>query len=541
MKKIKSAKQLIITLIVGFVPTAICFTVGWSIAGWVFFLLTLLGLCFTFVSRLYVLVFSLFAVVSISVICGMVIDRWGFGDMVGTLAGWRPVISWAIGLVVGIIVLVGFWFPVLYVNARWLMDSSRSLDVSTGQMIKFLISRIFQTGQQVIVVDDGPNGVSIFDNTRGILSGVGGPGILILSPGFAAVLQSGGRITRVVGPGIHKLNQFENFVQPRETKGLVDLRPQFAGGTKSPATEVRTKDGIPLEIVIGTFFQLEPTHVTDQRPESHLPGGDATTPVIGGPEYPVYEAIIRKALVKIPRGGFKTGWFPGDPITRLRDVVATYTLDEIFQVVDDDPNNPKTAADRRVIQRIEEEIKRRFNPSGGGVWFKGIDIREIRMKPEIEDQMLKRWVADKERRDRIADAQAEKLAIIERSRGQAQALQTLEKVKYSARKDMLDTIDSMLAILVKSGHEQMAVRIVSVIEELTRRVGEDETVRMRYIEAMEAIMQSDGTKSFMITSPAPAPSGSLPAAPAPTMQTMPTVPTVPTVQIVPGSGNKDKK
>jgi|GEM_PF-6130562 len=494
MKKIRSVKQLLITLVIGFVPIAICFTLGWPIAGWIFVLLTLFALCFAFTPPMYTAVFSLWSIAVLGFITTLLVDRLLFAG-VGLLAGWRPILVALIGLSVGTAIVSGFWTIVFYVNARWLMDSSRSLGVSTQQMMNFVFSRVFQIGQQVLIVDDGPNGVQVTDTTRGILSSVGGPGILILAPGFAAILQSGGRITRVVGPGIHRLNKFENFVQPRDTKGIVDLRPQFAPGL---AEDVRTKDGIPLKIQVGTFFQLEPTYITDRRPESHYEGGDATTKVIGGPEYPVYEAIIRKSLTKIPRGGFKTGWFPSDPITRLRDVVATYTLDEIFQVVEDNPSHPRAAPDRRVIKKIEEEINRQFDPSGGGVWFKGLDIREIKMPDDVEARMIKDWTEAKALRMRIAEAETNRQTMIVESEGRALALERMERARAKALEAASEMMIKLMETLKKAGHEKEAWNFVNVVRQLTIWAGHDDKVAMNYIEAMQRIVESDGAKHIFI-------------------------------------------
>ncbi|MBN1936454.1 MAG: hypothetical protein JW934_17455 [Anaerolineae bacterium] len=493
MKKIKSTKQLLITLIAGFVPIAICFTVGWPIAGWIFFLLTFFALCFSVVSRLYTLVFSLFAIALISVVCGLVVDRLVFAD-VGSLAGWRPIIAGATGFVVGIVAVVGFWLPVLYVNARWLMDSSKSLGVSTGQMMGFLFSRVFQTGQHFISVDDG--GV-VFDNTNGLLSGLGGPGILLVAPGHAVALQNAGRFTRIAEPGIHKLQQFETFMQPRETKGIIDLRPQYAGDW---AEEVRTKDGIPLKTKVGMFFQLEPTRITDQRPESRYEGGDATSRVIGGPEYPVYEAIIKKSLLNIPRGGFKTGWFPSDPIHALRDVVATYTLDELFsvKVPEGAEGAEKPDPNWRTIRKIEETVNSRFNPSSGGVWFKGLDIREIRMPPEIEARMVEEWTEAKQFQSRVAEARANRDVMIVESEGRARALERMEMARSRAWEAASEMMVKLMEALDKAGHKREAWDFVNVIRQLTVWAGHDDTVAMNYIEAMQRIVDSEGSKHVFL-------------------------------------------
>ena len=120
-----------------------------------------------------------------------------------------------------------------------------------------------------------------------MLSRLGGPGVLVVRPGNAVVLERGGKITRIVGPGVHQLKRFEGL-KSSDGKGIVDLRTQFAPET---ATNVLTRDGIPLEIKAATVFKIEPKQVTDQRPSSHLEGGDATTPVLGG----LHHRYIRKA------------------------------------------------------------------------------------------------------------------------------------------------------------------------------------------------------------------------------------------------------
>jgi regulator of protease activity HflC (stomatin/prohibitin superfamily) len=337
---------------------------------------------------------------------------------------------------------------------------------------------------------------------------------LIVAPGNAVVLENGGRITRILGPGFYKLVRFETFHKPVKTKGIVDLRPQGRSGV---AEDVRTKDGISLDIQIATFFQLEPTYETDRRPESHFANGDATTKVIGAPELPVYEAIIRKSLFNVPAGGWMDNWFPGDPITRLRDVVATYTLDEIFAF---DRQEEQFTPDQRVIQEIEAKVVEMYNPVNAGVWFKGCDIREIKMPEEVEERVRQRWTARVERELKIAEAEAERDAMLHWSEGRARALAQIEEVKLRARTRMAQMIGEMVDGLTRIDQESVAMSFVNVVQELTNRVGQDETVAMRYIDAMQAIVRSDGVKSFVITPPNPnLPSGHLPSPPTPGAKT----------------------
>lgn len=498
---------MLITLAVGFVPTIIAFLFDWYWGGTIFALLTLLIAITAAPKKLYPALFTLYAVISMtwvsaSVLDGLLAERWDIGN------GMRITLQVIAGVLLGLTVPAVFWFSIFATSTKFILTLSKSADISFWKALKYVAAVTFDITQPFVKVE---NGKIAFENTKGMISNLGGPGILIVAPGNAAVLECSGKITRIVGPGFHRMQRFEYFWQPVETKGIVDLRPQFRGGS---AEDVRTKDGIPLKIKVGTFFQIEPKHITDQRPESHFAGGDATSKVIGAPEFPVYEAIIKKSLFNVPEGGWKDGWFPSDPIHRLRDIVATYTLDQIFSL---DRKDLEFTADERIVRAIEQQVQEAFAPINGGVWFKGLDIREITMPPEVEAQVLQDWTSRAERERKVLEAEAERDAIIALSEGQADALQRTESVKLRARRAMGRIIGNMIEDLQNVNSQPVAMSFISVVQELSNRVGQDETVAMRYIEAMRAIIQSEGPKSFVITPPTQAP-GFMPSPPAPSVQ-----------------------
>jgi hypothetical protein len=73
-------------------------------------------------------------------------------------------------------------------------------------------------------------------------------------------------------------------------------------------------------------------------------------------------------------------------------------------------------------------------------------------------------------------------------------------------------IQELVNTLPQMDQEKVVAGFISVIEQLTSRVGQDESVAMRYIETMQAIVSSEGPKSFVITPPNPSP-GMLPPVP----------------------------
>jgi hypothetical protein len=79
---------------------------------------------------------------------------------------------------------------------------------------------------------------------------------------------------------------------------------------------------------------------------------------------------------------------------------------------------------------------------------------------------------------------------------------------------MAKVVSGLIDQMQVTDKEKVVAGFTSVFEQLTTQIGRDESVAMRYIETMQAIMTSDGPKSFVITPPNPSP-GLLPAAPPP--------------------------
>jgi regulator of protease activity HflC (stomatin/prohibitin superfamily) len=493
-------KRFLIILAVGIVPTTICFLFDWWWAATVFLLLTLFGLCFCFRPRRYPLVLSLYVLFAIAWISGSWLDGQLPIDVQGRTLG-RTAAPIVAGLALSFGLIAFFWLIALYASTKWVLSVTESFDVRAWDAFKLVFSQTFDIAQNYVIVENGQIGG---EKPRGVFSKLGGPGVLVVRPGNAVVLELGGRTTRIVGPGLHRLKRFEIIKRPREAKGILDLSPQFAVGT---AENVLTRDGIPLTITVGIPYQIEPKRVTDQRPESHISGGEATTELIDG-DYAVYTGTIRKAVFNTPSAGWQA-LFPAGPITILRDVVATYTLDEIFALKGTGPPDP----DKRTIRHIEDQVKDRFKTEWAGILFGGLDIRGIEMPDEIEQQLHQRWLAGVARQLRIAEAEAEGRAIEAISDARTRALNERELVKYGILRKLAENLESLLNVLSDRDSE-IAISFISVIQQLTSRIGQDESVAMRYIDAMQAIVRSEGPKSFVITPPTPSP-GYLPSAPPP--------------------------
>lgn len=471
-------RRLLATLLVGGLITTICFILDWWWVATAFLLFTLFLACFAFTARWRPWAFTLFAVFAIAWLTGSLLDQFlpveGGGD-----PGWRIALAVLGGIAVGVGLPALFWFLAFLASTEWLMSVSETHSVSKAEALRFVAARTFGTAQASFLVENG----QISDmSPNGILSKLGGPGVLIVRSGNAVVLERGSQISRVLGPGTYALKPGENFKQPREFKGVIDLRGR--GGTQT-VEKVLTKDGIELTFTIGAAYQLEPKSETDTRPESRFEGGEATTPVIGAPEYPVYQQTILKAVNNTGDKGL-ADMYPGGAVDTLRDIVASYTFEQIF------PPNPTAVDDpdpnQRVIKQIEDKVKASVSGAARGVLFRGIDIKEIAMPDDVRKKMMERWAAPLDRDLKIREAEAQREIMIVKSEGRARSIEQLDRVKLASSARMVSIVED-LARRLQMEDENTAFSFLSLVRELASRIGQDEDSASYALGVLERTMQ----------------------------------------------------
>jgi regulator of protease activity HflC (stomatin/prohibitin superfamily) len=292
--------------------------------------------------------------------------------------------------------------------------------------------------------------------------------------------------------------------QYEQIRAIFELRPLWE---TRELENVLTKDRIPLTIVIGVGFQIEPKAVTDQRPESFVePHGEALTEVIGT-LYKVYKATLEKAVYHITPDGWSV-LTPAVAQNLLRDIIATYNFDEIFKRVGEVEGEPGGFdPDQRTIKEIENKIMGSLSAAAPewGAEAQGVDIREIRIREDVLEKMLDWWGAEWKRRIAIKEAEGEReativkvdgerIALLRSAEAEARALTALERVKAEARGEMIRQM--MDALNQVPGN--MAVRFMSVVEQLSRDMVTDNIGARRYIEVLEVLAKSEGQKTIII-------------------------------------------
>lgn len=480
-------RRLLVSLFVGGAFTIIGFLLNWWL-GTVLLLLTLYFICHALPASWAPWAYSVYAAFAIFWLTGRVLDGLVQALERGNNA-IRLVVPDLLGFVLSIGLPILFWWLVVHASATWVLAISDSLGISAREARQFVRSQVFGTSRSYMTVE---NGEIVSQKPPGILSRLGGPGVLVVKPGNAVVLERGAKTARIIGPGVHRLGRFETIKKPYGSKGIVDLRPQEDEATP----EVLTQDGIPVKMTVGQRWQIEPKDETDRRRSSQPVSGGATTPVLGTPEYPVYEESVRKAVFATAPDGWAS-MVPEAALNVLRDIVATYTLDQIFAL----DSSSGTRPDWRTVRRIELDVSQHYDPSAFGVTYLGMDIRHIEVPEDVRAQMVQRWKASQEWELRVQDAIAERKALIELSEGRAQALGKLEKAKLSARVNMANLVDRILNRLATVPGSPGATNFARLVSELAERIGEDEQVAIRYIEAMQAVIESPGAKSVVINPP----------------------------------------
>lgn len=484
--------QLLLTLIIGGVPTAICFILGWWWWGTLLLLLTLFAACFSFSLDVYPIAFTVFAIFALAWLSGAWLDVLLHRG--GESAWWRDALPILGGTAIGVALPALFWFVVFVVSTQWVLGLPQSLNTGWWPAFAFVAARAFGLARPYVLVENGEmktlRGKGSLDPSiePELLARFGGPCPLVVGEGNVVVLERGGQLSRILGMGTHTLRHGEWFKEPVETKGIHDLRG--GGGPAMEVKDVRTKDGVPLEIKIGGGCKLELKSDTDKRPASRYAGAESSSPVIApNSHYPVYEETIRKAVYQTGKGGWQTA-FPGGAVGPLRNVVARYTFDQIFP--SPGPEDER-ATHQRVVAQMQKEIMEEIGqkPAANGIVAGGISIQEIKPPEEMRQAMLERWAAPLKTAVRMQEARDVRDVLIVQSEGRAKSFEQVEQARRDASKDWAPIIDDLWKVLPKTGNDLVALEFVRMVRDLVSRIGKDESVDRRRLDTLQRIMEEE--------------------------------------------------
>ncbi len=121
------------------------------------------------------------------------------------------------GLTVAIVVVWAALQALAFISAEWVLSLSHGLQISAQQARKYVWDLILQQNLPSVIVDGGQ---AITQSPAGILNRLGGPGLLIIRPGNAVIVEAADGTVEIHGPGTAALKRLAKI------KEVIDLRPQ---------------------------------------------------------------------------------------------------------------------------------------------------------------------------------------------------------------------------------------------------------------------------------------------------------------------------
>ena len=228
---------------------------------------------------------------------------------------------------------------------------------------------------------------------KSVLLRVGGPVLVAIPNGVAAVTERNARFLRVLPPGVHFLGRFEYLY------GVVDLHPQTRTATD---VLLLTKEGIPVRADVGLTFRIDPGDdpVTQRRPFPFRP-----------------EAVRRAAYSGTVGANGRAGSWADGPLGKVRGalagMVSEQSLDEL--VAAPAPHDAHHVLTNAVMRRVWDGL-----PNDG---IKPMRMQISRLAPpeEASRQYTDYWLANQRRADQLARANGQAPLMHEKLTAQADA------------------------------------------------------------------------------------------------------------------------
>lgn len=241
-----------------------------------------------------------------------------------------------------------------------------------------------------------------------VLSGIGGPGNLVIYHDSAVVLRRAGHLTGVTRSGFVPLEPFEKVYK------VLDLRPKRS----RLSVEALTREGIPVTCEAEVRYQVR---AGDQGPTKNLP-------------FPVSNLDVLRAATctwKCDPNISEDGELDWDELvapvytsTILRSILAHYPLSELIRLTRWEEGTGWKSDDVHPRQAIGAELERtlRLHVSGLGVQILSVNLGEMLVPDEVADRIAtwkKQW--ERQLTERRAEVEAEYMPQMETVKARAQA------------------------------------------------------------------------------------------------------------------------
>jgi len=446
--------------------------------------------------------------------------------------------STALAFLGAIVVFATILLPLAYLNSRAMYGDYEQYKGHEWGALHSAISIALGINKCTWSVREGK--AEVLYPPVGGLARLGGPGVLFVQEGHAVVLEKSGAISSVAGPGLTWLQPFERVSM------VVDLQ------LKTIPVEIRnvvTKDHITLEkFAFWIFAKVDPGEnsvntdgegtgqVNQKEQQAATEGqqvglGEKHTDISGIEEgkaakkddsdkkdkkswvsslldqmhswasrkrgplkgeqtllYPYNESNIKDKIWSAkgadPMSGVKS---VGE--TAARDVIGRCNMEDLFPLSDTQRQGFKTALTEQ-INKVAQKLM--------GVKVIAVDIGEVEPPENVAKTLLERQLVKWEEDIVKTRAAIDKIAMMAKGEGEAEAVKQVEGAKLGAIHKMVDEMERIISVDRSKVDATTLKQFIDSFRAICTSIVSGDITAMRYIDALESLAKSEGPKSIYL-------------------------------------------
>jgi regulator of protease activity HflC (stomatin/prohibitin superfamily) len=253
--------------------------------------------------------------------------------------------------------------------------------------------------------------------TDKVLSQIGGPGSMIVGRDSAVMLESGGKFSRMMGPGLVNLEPFERIYE------FVDLRPK----RRQHLVSAMTLEGIPIQWHVEVRYRI-----ADGADSPELRGAQYSF----SPKEAFHATTSRWVREAGWHGGQDMDWegllvaYHTDDI--LRSMLALRPLDELIGWKQKDKKTSREWLQEELLQKLQAVA-----PDLGAQILQ-VTLGNLEVEDDVTRQWIKFWEAEWQNRsaEELAEGEAHYISEYETLKAQAQ-MEMVAAVTDELRKQLL--------------------------------------------------------------------------------------------------------
>lgn len=400
----------------------------------------------------------------------------------------------------GLSFIIGFAMvalPVIggaFYSAPWLEKIGGDVELSRIQLRKHLLRCYLETNPPYAIVG---NGTILAQKPAGVMQTTAGPGIIIIRPETAVVLEWMGKVSQIKGPGKANTKMFERI------KEVIDLRPQWGNTNEFAAT---TAEGETTTVQADFRYQIEqepPQHETSRTGN----GEHSPQPYINSALKADYcaedlDAHLCNAIHKAVYHAGQSGWRQATERTvrnAIADAVRQHKVFDLFSSTwlqdtgrdyrTDQPAINTTTAKQIAQDAVDQacEVSR--------TW--GVRVLEI----SIQHFGAPSLVLSSTRVGVESRMTAQRLRVI----GQAEAefARVQDSLNVETQSVLINNLTALSSGVLGELTPEERARLFAMIEKIGSQMGKDRVSALRFIEVLETISQNPNSHLIVTTGDGP--------------------------------------